>query len=164
MVLYFHTVANAFYCEIKFISLLLPIFVCGVAILMEEASPPSSSLILCIFPGCPSIGIIHESMIESLLFFSLQADIAITNTAVANKSLLYYIFLKVSQCIFVMADAILMPGSSSVTVYETSNVSPINSPFSKAIFRSVVLIYKVSFFEVTIVNPFMVASMTMPCA
>ena len=73
-------------------------------------------------------------------------------------------FLKVSQCIFVMADAILMPGSSSVTVYETSNVSPINSPFSKAIFRSIVLIYKVSFFEVTIVNPFMVASMTMPCA
>jgi len=35
-----------------------------------------------------------------------------------------YIFLKVSQCIFVMADAILMPGSSSVIVYETSNVSP----------------------------------------
>ncbi|EDS15987.1 hypothetical protein BACSTE_01435 [Bacteroides stercoris ATCC 43183] len=60
---------------------------------MEEASPPSSSLILCIFPGCPSIGIIHESMIESLLFFSLQADIAITNTAVANKSLfILYIF------------------------------------------------------------------------
>lgn len=30
-----------------------------------------------------------------------------------------------------MADAILMPGSSSVTVYETSNVSPINSPFPR---------------------------------
>ena len=63
MVLYFHTVANAFYCEIKFISPLLPIFV------------------------------YQCSHINGRGISTLQADIAITNTAVANKSLfILYIF------------------------------------------------------------------------
>lgn len=93
MVLYFHTVANAFYCEIKFISLLLPIFVCQCSHINGRGISTLFQFDTLHFPGCPSIGIIHESMIESLLFFSLQADIAITNTAVANKSLfILYIF------------------------------------------------------------------------
>ena len=39
-----------------------------VAIFMEEAFPPSSILMPCVLPGCPSMGITQEPMMESGLF------------------------------------------------------------------------------------------------